>query len=115
MSGSKKPAIDGQLIILAAGDKSLFDDATPAFSKMGKRSFYLGATGEGTGDDCSCSVPPTLQPALTCDPPGSCGVCLPCVAGAGARMKLVVKCVMCDAQRPAASPQPSAGDCMPSP
>jgi 3-hydroxyisobutyrate dehydrogenase-like beta-hydroxyacid dehydrogenase len=37
VSGSKKPAIDGQLIILAAGDKSLFEDATPAFEKMGKR------------------------------------------------------------------------------
>jgi 3-hydroxyisobutyrate dehydrogenase-like beta-hydroxyacid dehydrogenase len=25
VSGSKKPAIDGQLIIMAAGDKALFD------------------------------------------------------------------------------------------
>ncbi len=47
VSGSKKPAIDGQLIILGAGDESLFNDALPAFQKMGKRSFYLGATGAG--------------------------------------------------------------------
>ncbi len=47
MSGSKKPAIDGQLIILAAGDESLFNDSLPAFGKMGKRSLYLGATGAG--------------------------------------------------------------------
>ena len=47
MSGSKKPAIDGTLIILCAGDESLFQEAAPALSKMGKRSFFLGATGAG--------------------------------------------------------------------
>ncbi|KAG2488739.1 hypothetical protein HYH03_012738 [Edaphochlamys debaryana] len=45
VSGSKKPAIDGQLVIMAAGDKELFDLVQPAFGVMGKRSFYLGATG----------------------------------------------------------------------
>ncbi|KAG1673672.1 hypothetical protein FOA52_010540 [Chlamydomonas sp. UWO 241] len=47
VSGSKKPAIDGQLIILAAGDESLFKEAEPAFSKMGKRWMHLGETGAG--------------------------------------------------------------------
>lgn len=47
VSGSKKPAIDGQLIILCAGDESLFKDAEPAFSKMGKRWMHLGQTGAG--------------------------------------------------------------------
>ena len=47
VSGSKKPAIDGQLVILCAGDESLFKDAEVALSKMGKRSLYLGATGAG--------------------------------------------------------------------
>ncbi len=47
MSGSKKPAIDGQLIILCAGDEALFKEAEPAFSKMGKRWMYLGQTGAG--------------------------------------------------------------------
>jgi hypothetical protein len=47
VSGSKKPAIDGQLIILAAGDESLFHDAKAAFGVMGKKSLYLGAVGAG--------------------------------------------------------------------
>jgi len=46
-SGSKQPAIDGQLVILAAGDESLFAAASPAFAVLGKRSFFLGAAGKG--------------------------------------------------------------------
>lgn len=34
VSGSKKPAIDGQLIILAAGDEGLFKDCETAFDIM---------------------------------------------------------------------------------
>ncbi|GLC35117.1 Putative oxidoreductase glyr1 [Pleodorina starrii] len=45
VSGSKKPAIDGQLIIMGAGDKELYDLVQPAFGVMGKKSFFLGATG----------------------------------------------------------------------
>ncbi|GIL82520.1 hypothetical protein Vretimale_11943 [Volvox reticuliferus] len=45
VSGSKKPAIDGQLIIMGAGDKDLYDLVQPAFDVMGKKSFYLGNTG----------------------------------------------------------------------
>jgi len=47
VSGSKKPAIDGQLVILAAGDASLYAEVAPAFGVMGKRSFFLGPTGAG--------------------------------------------------------------------
>lgn len=47
VSGTKKPAADGTLIILAAGDKELFDAAEPAFAKMGKLTRYLGETGQG--------------------------------------------------------------------
>jgi len=47
VSGTKKPAEDGTLIILAAGDKSLYDDATPAFDVMGKMAPYLGEVGQG--------------------------------------------------------------------
>lgn len=47
VSGTKKPAEDGTLIILAAGDKSLYDDATSAFEVMGKMSPYLGEIGQG--------------------------------------------------------------------
>lgn len=47
VSGTKKPAEDGQLIIMAAGHRDLFDDAEPAFSAMGKMAVYLGDVGEG--------------------------------------------------------------------
>lgn len=47
VSGSKKPAIDGQLIILAAGDRSLFDECKQAFDVMGKRALFLGDVGAG--------------------------------------------------------------------
>jgi 3-hydroxyisobutyrate dehydrogenase-like beta-hydroxyacid dehydrogenase len=47
VSGTKKPAEDGTLIILAAGDQSLYDEVTPAFDKMGKKRLYLGAVGQG--------------------------------------------------------------------
>lgn len=47
VSGSKKPAEEGTLIILAAGDRSLFDEAMPALAKMGQKVLYLGETGNG--------------------------------------------------------------------
>ena len=47
VSGSKKPAEDGVLVFLCAGDNSLYDEAIPAFELMGKKSFYLGETGFG--------------------------------------------------------------------
>jgi len=47
VSGSKKPAEDGTLIILTAGDLSLYEEAMPAFEIMGKKVLYLGAVGNG--------------------------------------------------------------------
>ena len=47
VSGTKKPAEDGTLIILAAGDASLYEDTKPAFDVMGKMSPYLGDVGQG--------------------------------------------------------------------
>jgi len=47
VSGTKKPAEDGTLIILAGGDESLYEDSVPAFEKMGKLFPYLGETGQG--------------------------------------------------------------------
>lgn len=47
VSGSKKPAEDGALVFLCAGDNSLYEEAIPAFEFMGKKSFYLGETGYG--------------------------------------------------------------------
>ncbi|MDB5801214.1 MAG: ghr [Rhodocyclales bacterium] len=47
VSGTKKPAEDGTLIILAGGERGLFDDAGPAFEKLAKKSLYLGELGQG--------------------------------------------------------------------
>ncbi|KAJ6706431.1 GLYOXYLATE/SUCCINIC SEMIALDEHYDE REDUCTASE 2 CHLOROPLASTIC [Salix purpurea] len=47
VSGSKKPAEDGQLIFLTAGDKSLYETVTPFLDIMGKSRFYLGEVGNG--------------------------------------------------------------------
>jgi hypothetical protein len=47
VSGSKKPAIDGVLIILAAGDEALFAECATAFDIMGRKALFLGAVGQG--------------------------------------------------------------------
>jgi 3-hydroxyisobutyrate dehydrogenase-like beta-hydroxyacid dehydrogenase len=47
VSGSKKPAEEGTLIFLAAGDRSLYDEAIPCFDTMGKKILYLGEVGNG--------------------------------------------------------------------
>ncbi len=47
VSGSRKPAEEGTLVILAAGDRSLFDEAEPCLGKMGKKILYLGEVGNG--------------------------------------------------------------------
>lgn len=47
VSGSKKPAEDGTLIILSAGDRSLYEEAMPGFDKLGKKVLYLGEVGNG--------------------------------------------------------------------
>lgn len=47
VSGSRKPAEEGTLVILAAGDRSLFEEATPALEKMGKKIVHLGEVGQG--------------------------------------------------------------------
>ena len=45
VSGTKKPAEDGTLIILTAGDRGLYDEAAPLFDLMGKKRVFLGAVG----------------------------------------------------------------------
>ncbi|KAF7598118.1 MAG: 3-hydroxyisobutyrate dehydrogenase [Candidatus Dactylopiibacterium carminicum] len=47
VSGTKKPAEDGTLILLTAGDQSLYDEAGPAFDKLGKKRLFLGPVGQG--------------------------------------------------------------------
>jgi len=47
VSGTKKPAEDGTLIILAAGDRSLYEEVQPAFDVMGKMCPYFDTVGQG--------------------------------------------------------------------
>ncbi|XP_031474114.1 glyoxylate/succinic semialdehyde reductase 2, chloroplastic [Nymphaea colorata] len=47
VSGSKKPAEDGQLIFLTAGDRSLYEIVSPLLDIMGKSRFFLGDVGNG--------------------------------------------------------------------
>jgi len=42
MQGSKIEAEEGNLVVLAAGDKSLFDDCQSIFCATAKNSFFLG-------------------------------------------------------------------------
>lgn len=45
VQGSKIQAEEGSLVILAAGDRQLFDDCSSCFGAMGKNTFYLGEVG----------------------------------------------------------------------
>ncbi len=47
VSGSKKPAEDGVLVFLCAGDNFLYNEAMPALEVMGKKTFYLGEVAKG--------------------------------------------------------------------
>lgn len=40
--GSRVPALEGQLIILAAGERKLYDECYSCFEAIGKKSLYLG-------------------------------------------------------------------------
>lgn len=48
VQGSKDEANDGTLVVLVAGDRSLFDDCQSCFQAMGKNSFYLGDVGNAS-------------------------------------------------------------------
>lgn len=48
VQGSKNQAEEGTLVILAAGDRELFDDCHSCFGAMGKNSFFLGEVGNAT-------------------------------------------------------------------
>jgi 3-hydroxyisobutyrate dehydrogenase-like beta-hydroxyacid dehydrogenase len=48
VSGSKKPAEDGGLIILAGGDKKTVDALEPVFLTMGKKVIFCGEAGHGS-------------------------------------------------------------------
>ena len=52
VQGSKTQAQEGTLVILAAGDRTLFDECQSCFEAMGKNSFYLGEVGNGRSHSC---------------------------------------------------------------
>src|ERR1700760_2511559 len=47
VSGSVRQAQDGQLVIMAGGNKNAFDQAGPLFQHLGKLSLHLGDLGSG--------------------------------------------------------------------
>lgn len=52
IQGSKNQAEEGTLIVLAAGDRTLFDECQTCFEAMGKNSFYLGDVGNASKMNC---------------------------------------------------------------
>jgi len=48
VSGSKKPAEDATLVILASGPKEKVDQLMPLFETMGKKTVYCGEVGKGS-------------------------------------------------------------------
>jgi len=47
VSGSVKPAQEGQLVILVGGDKASYEIAQPIFGYLGKMALHLGPNGAG--------------------------------------------------------------------
>jgi len=48
VSGTKKPAKEGTLVILAGGEKPVVDEVTPVLETMGKKIIYCGEIGQAT-------------------------------------------------------------------
>ncbi|KAK2713172.1 cytokine-like nuclear factor N-PAC isoform X2 [Artemia franciscana] len=48
IQGNKAKAEEGSLVVLAAGDRGLFDECQSAFSAMGTSAFFLGEVGMAT-------------------------------------------------------------------
>jgi 3-hydroxyisobutyrate dehydrogenase len=49
VSGSKGPAENGQLLILASGPREANAIITPAFSAIGRKTVWLGEAGQAAG------------------------------------------------------------------
>lgn len=45
VAGSRKPAEDGALTIMTAGNRKLYEQSLPALEKMGRKILFLGETG----------------------------------------------------------------------
>jgi 3-hydroxyisobutyrate dehydrogenase-like beta-hydroxyacid dehydrogenase len=66
VSGSKKPAIDGQLIFLCAGDEALYKECESAFDVMGKAHYLFGAVGAGARMKLIVNM---VMGSMMCTPP----------------------------------------------
>jgi len=63
VSGSKQPAVDGQLVVLAAGDEAALAAARPALDAVGKKTLYYGAE-VGKGATMKLCVNMTMESML---------------------------------------------------
>ncbi|PKG25345.1 NAD(P)-dependent oxidoreductase [Niallia nealsonii] len=48
VSGSVKPAKEGNLVIMVGGKKDVYEKVVPVFNILGKKSLYLGDNGSGS-------------------------------------------------------------------
>jgi 3-hydroxyisobutyrate dehydrogenase len=46
--GTKKPAEDGKLVVLASGDEALSERVQPIFDAVGQKTMWIGEAGQGT-------------------------------------------------------------------
>lgn len=70
VSGSKKPAEDATLVILAGGPKEVVEELKPMLLKMGKKVVYCGNAGDGSSmkmfvNLLLCSMISSLSESLT--------------------------------------------------
>lgn len=58
VAGSQQLSNDGMLVILAAGDRTVYEDCSSCFQAMGKTSFFLGMSvyGCSSGRRSLCTV-----------------------------------------------------------
>ena len=54
--GTRKPAEDGALVVLASGPQSARDRATPVFDAVGSRTLWVGEAGQGTRLKLICNA-----------------------------------------------------------
>jgi 3-hydroxyisobutyrate dehydrogenase len=54
--GTKKPAEDGTLVLLASGDEGARERLSPVFDALGSRTLWLGAAGAGSRLKMACNA-----------------------------------------------------------
>ncbi|WP_091537599.1 NAD(P)-dependent oxidoreductase [Modestobacter sp. DSM 44400] len=54
--GTKKPAEDGSLVLLASGDEGAREQLAPVFDALGSRTLWLGGAGAGSRLKMACNA-----------------------------------------------------------